>query len=265
MRMSRFVFQILCLACLCASAQAAKCPQANQLKGNYGLNLEGHTATGEPYVALGIANIERGQFTLQLTRSEQGVLSQQSFEGTLTIDHCAVNLTSQNDPDGFSLQGQIVTPGNQWRVTEVRSRAPVVASGSMRRIGLQNCSDATLRGSYVYITQGYRREGNESGWLAVGKTGRESFDGKGCTAYRETIKEGSTITPNVLGLLKYVVHPNCSFQLIENDLPVFQGILVNKGQSIPYMVLQDGVTRSGEYTQSAPSPRVLGCEEAKVQ
>ena len=260
MNRSSSVFQALCLACLFTSAQAAQCPQAIQIKGGFGLNLEGRTATGEPYVALGIATFERGTFTLQLTRSEQGAMSQQTLRGTLTTDQCAVRLTSQDDPNGFTLQGQIVPPGNQWRVTEIRSRNPVVASGSLRRIGLQNCTNATLRGSYVYVTQGYGKEADGTNWLPVGKTGRESFDSRGCTAYRETIKEGSRITRDVFGLLDYVVQPDCSFQLLENDMPVFQGILVNKGQSIPYMVLQEGVTRSGEYTQSAASPRVLGCE-----
>lgn len=254
------VLPALCLACLVIPAHAAQCPQATQIKGSFGLNLEGRTATGEPYVALGIATFERGRFNLQLTRSEQGTMSQQTLRGTLTTDRCAVSLTSQDDPNGFTLQGQIVPPGNQWMVTEIRLSNPVVASGSLRWMGLQNCTNANLRGSYVYVTQGYRRQDDGANWLAVGKTGRESFDGKGCTAYREIIKEGTQITRDVLGLLDYVVHPDCSFQLLENDLPVFQGILVNKGQSIPYMVLQKGVTRSGEYTKTAASPRVLGCE-----
>ena len=183
------VLPALCLACLVIPAHAAQCPQAIQIKGSFGLNLEGRTASGKPYVALGIATFERGRFNLQLTRSEQGTMSQQTLRGTLTTDQCAVSLTSPDDPNGFTLQGQIVPPGNQWRVTEIRSGNPVVASGSMRRMGLKNCTNATLRGSYVYVTQGYRKDAGGSMWLPVGKTGRESFDGKGYTAQSSQLKK----------------------------------------------------------------------------
>jgi hypothetical protein len=259
MKLARIIMASILLASLTTAVRASECPPAQQLKGRYGLNLEGHTASGDPYVAVGVAQLERGTFSLELTRSENGKLRRQALAGSISSDQCAVKLTSRDDPEGFSLEGQIVAPSHQWLVTEVRSRNPVVASGALRRMGRQSCSQASLRGTYVYATQGYRRQADGAGWLPVGKTGRESFDGKGCTAYRETIKEGSVIMPDVHGLLDYAVQTDCSFHLLENGTPVFLGVLVNQGQSIPYMVLQEGVTRSGEYTRSKPSPKVMGC------
>lgn len=241
--------------------QAAKCPDASRLRGGYGLNLEGSTVAGDPYVAIGVANLDRGRFTLELTRSENGKLSESSYQGEVASDHCAVTLTAIDEPGGFSLHGQIVPPGGRLLVTELRSVNRVVASGSLRRIGLSHCSLANLRGSYVYGTQGYQRDPDTHDWIAVGKTGRESFDGLGCTGYRETIKQASSIMPGVTGVLAYTVQPNCSLQLLENGLPVFQGVLVDNGRSIPYMVLQEGVTRSGEYTRSTNSPWVPGCDK----
>ena len=259
MKLARIIIANIFLGSLTTAVLASEYPPAQLLKGRYGLNLEGHTASGDPYVAVGVAQLERDTFSLEVTRSENGKLRQKTLKGSISTDECTVKLTNSDEPDGFSLEGQIVAPGHQLLVTEVRSKNPVVASGSLRRMGRQSCSQASLRGNYVFVTQGYRRQPDGTGWLPVGKTGRESFDGKGCTAYRETIKEGSVIMPDVHGLLDYAVQPDCSFHLLENGTPVFLGVLVNQGQKIPYIVLQEGVTRSGENTRSKPSPKVMGC------
>lgn len=255
--MSKIHFNMICALFFMApalSSAAANCPS---LKGSYGFSLQGQVVNGPPYAAVGLLSVARGSFALQLTESEGGVIFRRVINGEVEIKDCGVTLSGIDQNFGFQLKGQITDQGREVFLTEIRQVKPVVASGIMRPVGLSQCSDHTLKGRYNYITQGYEQisSGNNS-WIPVGKVGKEEFDGKGCSIYEESIKQGVDFS-TASGRLNYKVAKNCSFELIEAGVPVFFGVVVDSGRIMPYLKLADSATRSGEYQRvdGVSSPR----------
>ena len=251
--LSRWIWGLALLGLGCPlSGWADACVQASRLAGGYGLNLSGRLVSGLPYAAIGRATFARGTFTLELTRSINGVNSRTSYSGTVSGSQCALSLVSSQPADGFALKGQIVGKGDTLVVTEQSSTGEaVVASGTLRRIGLKACGTANLKGTMTYITQGYEQPaGIGSSNVATGKTGRQRFDGKGCSYYRETIKSGRALTTDGPAYLPYSVARDCTVTMDAGDGITFFGVLVEGGNSMPYMKLGAGATRSGEYSRS---------------
>lgn len=243
------------------AATAIDCTEASRLTGAFGLKLEGRTVnTNQPYVAVGLARLGRGHFTLDLTRSEAGLITRETLAGNIKGTGCNIELEETGSSAGFKLAGQTSGRTQPILLTEIRSTNPVVASGPMQAVGLKTCSNLNLKGNYIYLSQGYERNTKpDTPWLATGKTGRESFDGKGCSVYSETIKAGAAITTVGPELLPYSVNADCSFELTEAGKSVFYGILLNGGDNMVYMKLVDGAVRGGEYTRAQGSPKLPGC------
>lgn len=243
------------LLALPAPAQAGTCPAAASLKGGYGLDLRGWTVAGQAYAAVGVLRLRGGGFSLDLTRSVDGTVSRAALSGSASGTDCSFTLAG----DGFFLSGQIVGQGQTILVSEIDAPEPVVASGQLRRIGLNKCSTANLRGTYAYVSQGYERPaGPGTAIAALGKIGQESFDGKGCSYYRETVKTGSGIATAGPAYLPYQVGTDCSFTLIDAGQPAFYGVMVDGGNSMPYLKITGNATRGGEYTRAPGSPKVPG-------
>lgn len=219
-----------------AAAQAGGCPGAIQLKGAYGLDLQGRNLQGSsttagqpPYVAVGVLRLYAGRFSLDLTRSVDGVVSHDSFDGSTSGKDCNLTLTSADT--SFSLRGQIAESGKTVLMAGIDASGgnSVVVSGKMRKIGFYRCDDSTLRGNYVYISQGYDRPDPSSAITVLAKTGQEIFHGNGCSYYRETITTSAQVVEVGPTYLAYQVNPDCSFDLIQDDTPVFYGVLGRQG------------------------------------
>lgn len=239
-----------------AAAAPTRCLGAARLRGAYGLDLQGNTTAGQPYVAVGILQLQAGRFSLDLTSSLDGsVKTHDEFDGTAGAHDCKLTLTS-TDGD-FSLHGQIGS-GKTILVAgiDASGAGAVVASGKLRKIGLDRCSDRTLRGNYTYITQGYDRPDPGSAVTVLAKTGKETFYGNGRSYYQETITTANQTVEVGPTYLAYHVNADCSFELMQDSSPIFYGVLVNNGRTAPYMTLSEGATRSGEYTNVPQNPPV---------
>jgi hypothetical protein len=125
---------------------------------------------------------------------------------------------------------------------------------------LQRCNNKTIKGEYNYLSQGYDSNSNAdgAGLIPKGVTGVEVFDGKGCSTYDETIKQGSVISA-ASGPLRYQVFENCTFGLLENGQTAFYGVIVRGGQGMSYMKIAPGSARTGEYNRSGSSAKTQGC------
>ena len=243
------------------AATAIDCTEASRLTGTFGLKLDGRTVnTNQPYIAVGLAKLGRGNFTLDLTRSEAGIITRETLAGNIKGTGCNIELEGTGSSAGFKLAGQTSGRAQPILLTEIRSTSPVVASGPMQPVGIKTCSNLSLKGNYIYLSQGYERSVKpDNSWLAIGKTGRESFDGKGCSVYTETVKTGATVTTIGPELLPYSVNTDCSFDLTKAGQRVVYGILLNGGSNMVYMTLVDGAVRGGEYSRASGSPKLPGC------
>jgi len=243
-----------------ANAKAGSCPHIQAPEGPYGIQLQGSLVDGKPYAAVGSASIHQSTFTLHLTASEAGSIIKKTILGTVSVVDCELNLAGSGVDLGFVLKGQIAERGKEIFVTAIQSAQPIVASGTMRPRLLRRCSNNTLKGTFTYISQGFDRVGTGTNvqWAPIGKIGDERFDGKGCSVYKESIKQGTHFS-EAEGPLKYRVSEDCTFELLDQGEPAFLGVIVDNGQVMPYMKLVDGAVRLGEYTRIDNSSTPLNC------
>lgn len=243
-------------------ALAGTCPRVIQLKGAYGLDLhgiQGNTpAVQPPYVAVGVLRLHAGRFSLDLTRSVDGVVSHDSVDGSASGKDCNLTLTSTDN--SFSLRGQIAKSGKTVLVAgiDASSGNSVVVSGRIRQIGFHRCDDRKLRGNYVFVSQGYDRFDPNSAITVLARTGQETFYGKGCAYFKETTTTAAQISQVGPSNESYQVNADCSFDLIQNGTPALYGVLVDMGESAPYMKIIQDATRGGEYSRARQNPRVPG-------
>jgi hypothetical protein len=249
------------LLCLCVSTSTQALAQVcSSPKGNYGFGLQGRQVDGQAYAAVGLAHLGKETFTLDLTASVGGTFSRKTIQGSLQRVDCGLTLAGLGADAGFVLKGQIADHGDEIFVTEIQASSPLVASGVMRPVGLQRCNNKTIKGEYNYLSQGYESNPNAdgAGLIPKGVTGVEVFDGKGCSTYDETIKQGSVISA-ASGPLGYQVFENCTFGLLENGQTAFYGVIVRGGQGMSYMKIAPGSARTGEYNRSGSSAKTQGC------
>ena len=249
------------LFCLCVSASTHALAQVcSSPKGNYGFGLQGRQVDGQAYAAVGLAHLGKETFTLDLTASVGGTFSRKTIQGSLQRADCGLTLAGLGADAGFVLKGQIADHGDEIFVTEIQESSPLVASGVMRPVGLQRCNNKTIKGEYNYLSQGYDSNSNAdgAGLIPKGVTGVEVFDGKGCSTYDETIKQGSVISA-ASGPLRYQVFENCTLGLLENGQTAFYGVIVRGGQGMSYMKIAPESSRTGEYNRSGSSSKTQGC------
>ncbi|MFZ4653620.1 MAG: hypothetical protein ACOYLM_04480 [Methylococcaceae bacterium] len=243
-----------------AEAKAGSCLNIQAPEGPYGIQLQGSLVGGKPYAAVGSASIHQATFTLNLTASEGGSIIKRTILGSVSVVDCELTLTGSGVDLGFVLKGQITERGKEIFVTAIQSAQPIVASGTLRPRLLRRCSNNTLKGTFTSIAQGFDRVGTGTNiqWLPIGKIGDEQFNGQGCSAYKESIKQGANFS-EAEGLLTYKVLEDCTFEMLDQGKPAFFGVIVNGGQVMPYLKLVDGAVRLGEYTRINSSSTPLKC------
>ena len=236
-------------------------PQYSGSRGALWHSASGQSGRGgKPYAAVGSASIHQATFTLNLTASEGGSIIKRTILGSVSVVDCELTLTGSGVDLGFMLKGQIAERGKEIFVTAIQSAQPIVASGTLRPRLLRRCSNNTLKGTFTSIAQGFDRVGTGTNiqWLPIGKIGDEQFNGQGCSAYKESIKQGANFS-EAEGLLTYKVLEDCTFEMLDQGKPAFFGVIVNGGQVMPYLKLVDGAVRLGEYTRINSSSTPLKC------
>ena len=249
----------VCAVILMAWGMSSQAETCSSLKGNFGFSLEGQLVNGPPYAAVGLISIHRQSFRLELTESEGGVLLRKTVNGRVEMQDCGVTLTGSDQSLGFQLKGQIADKGKEIFLTEIRQVKPVVASGVMRPVSMRQCSNRSLKGRFNFISQGFEHASGAVGeWVPVGKIGKEDFDGKGCSVYEESIKQGASFS-TASGRLDYQVAKNCTFELSEAGVPVFYGVMVDAGKILSYLKLTDAAARTGEYQRADGVTALKNC------
>ena len=257
-RIPFFLFILLTL--LNGQVEASGCLNIRQPTGLYGLSLQGHLGDEKPYGAAGLLSLSKAGFTLKLTESKGGDVIQNQIVGTVALSDCALTLTGTGISHGFSLNGQLAERGNEILVTAISSTQPLVADGILRPVGLSNCSNKNLKGGFTFLSQGYQQKSGSSTplWVPIGLVGAERFNGKGCSYYQDTVKQGDSIS-TASGLLMYSVATDCSINFIQDGVPHSYGVLENGGNTIAYVRVDSGTVRTGELSRIGSDSNVAEC------
>ncbi len=257
---TQWTMVIVLFALIAPHAQAAGCLAIKSPIGAYGISLKGHLVDGRPYGAVGRVTLQKKRFSTNLTTSVGGVISQNPFEGTVSLKNCELTLEGSDSTQGFQLKGQIVARGDAIFVTEIQSAQPMVVDGVMMPVGLSKCTNHSLKGTYTFGSQGY-----ESGplaavpaWIPTGIVGVGRFNGAGCTSFAQTEKQASRITRSAASL-QYTVASDCSVTFTQQGVPSFYGVLVSGGDRLPYLQLSSGSVRTGEMSRSGSNAKAMGC------
>lgn len=249
---------VLLLAAYNVSAEG--CLHLQAPSGDYGVSLQGRLVSGAPYGAVGLVSLQKDRFSLNLTTSVGGVVSDQQFQGTVKRNDCMLTLTGDDLRVGFAMMGQIADRGREILISEVMLSQPMVTEGVLRPVDMRRCSNQSLKGEYPFGAQGYQQGtvGLTSQWIPAGYVGVKRFDGKGCADSHETVKVGPEITDTAHNY-QYQMYANCTVAFSQEGVREASGVLVDGGKTLFYLSTAAGHIRTGELTRARSSVVIEGC------
>lgn len=260
MRSTVLTILVVLSSLISLNAQAAGCLTIKPPAGAYGITLKGHLVDGRPYGAVGRVTLQKKRFSMNLTTSVGGVISQNPYQGSVTLKDCGLTLAGSDSAQGFQMKGQIATRGKAILVTEIQTAQPMVVDGVMMPVGLPKCTNQSLKGTYTFGSQGYESVSQAAlpTWIPTGVVGIGHFNGAGCTSFAQTEKQASSITRSAASL-KYTVASDCSVTFTNQGIPSFYGVLVNGGDLLPYLQVSSGSVRTGEMSRSGSNVNTMSC------
>jgi hypothetical protein len=125
----------------------------------------------------------------------------------------------------------------------------------------QECSERTIEGSYAFALQG-----NVAGIGPIAASGTTTFDGTGfanITGFINTTDDTPVIEASIDGT--YTVDPQDCTGFAIFDIPApglfnqftelhFEGVIVNGGQEIRYLITTPGIVFAGSSVRQVPRP-----------
>src|SRR4051794_18949835 len=88
-------------------------------------------------------------------------------------------------------------------------------AGAAPIAGAATCSEATLRGTYLFAHEGFTVSGQDQGPLAI--AGQDVYDGHGNQRGVITVSENGKITRFIHDTGKYTVKPDCTGSVSFSD------------------------------------------------
>lgn len=201
-----------------------ECTQES-LERSYGYFFNGPRLGVGPQVAVGLILFDgAGGLTAQDTLNTNGMISRRTGAGSYTVNpNCFGSATLDGDFAGLTFDFMIV-PGTDGReFSFVITNAGTIQTGFAMRTGDQECSLASLQGTYRILAP----SGVDMTFAAVGF---RIFDGAGLITTREdTISTNGVITHRIGGPAIYTVSADCTAQLTVPGAAIFEGVIVAGG------------------------------------
>jgi hypothetical protein len=120
-------------------------------------------------------------------------------------------------------------------------------------LAAEECSVATLHGTYLFANEGFTIEGNTRGPFAV--AGSEVFDGQGNVHAIYTVSANGKIDRNVRIDGEYVVNADCTSTVSYSDGTHFDQFLAPDGKTLVFVQTDPGIVAAG-FERSAMAKRV---------
>jgi hypothetical protein len=120
---------------------------------------------------------------------------------------------------------------------------PLALTGVGSALAAEECSVATLKGTYLYAYEGFTIEGNTKGPFAV--AGSEVFDGQGNVRSISTVSTNGKIDRNVRIDGEYVVNADCTSTASYSDGTHYDQFLAPDGKTFVFIQTNPGTVAAG--------------------
>jgi hypothetical protein len=120
---------------------------------------------------------------------------------------------------------------------------PLALAGVGSALAAEECSVATLHGTYLFANEGFTIEGNTRGPFAV--AGSEVFDGQGNVLSIYTISTNGKIARNVRVDGKYVVNADCTSTVTYSDRTRYDQFIAPDGSTLVFVQTNPGTVAAG--------------------
>jgi hypothetical protein len=120
---------------------------------------------------------------------------------------------------------------------------PLALAGVGSALAAEECSEATLHGTYLFGYEGFTIEGNTQGSFAT--AGFEVYDGQGNVRTIYTVSINGKIDRNVRAEGKYVVNADCTSTATYSDGTRYDSFLAPDGSTFVFVQTNPGTVAAG--------------------
>ena len=124
-----------------------------------------------------------------------------------------------------------------------RPVVPLALAGVGSALAAEECSVATLKGTYLFAYQGFKIEGNNR--VPGASAGFEVYDGQGNVSAISTTSINGKIDRNVRAEGEYVVNADCTSTSTYSDGTRYDSFLAPDGSTFVFVQTNPGTVAAG--------------------
>ena len=231
-----------------APAASAQCTDEN-LQGRYGYIVTGSVVGLGPVAAVGIATFDgEGILNAQDTANNSGAISRRTGVGSYFVNpNCTGSATVAGDFAGLTFDFMIIpgTDGSEFSL--IVTNSGTVETGDGQRIPDEECTDATVQGTYRVLALGFALGNGPTAAVGI-----RIVDGAGNISGTDTQSvNGNIIHRNTP--YTYAVNSNCSGTSTSADGRTFDWAIVDGGSQVFFIRTNPGTIASGTFRKQSGS------------
>ena len=225
----RGVGLVLATLILVTSAKARprhECTQ-DDLEGAYGYVVTGPLVGVGPVAAVGLATFDGvGGLRAKDTVSTNGKIVRRTGRGSYIVNvNCTGSAKIGDDFGEFMFDFMIIPDSGGREFSFIVTNQGTVQSGVALKTGDDECSDASLKGTYRVLGAG-----TNIGVALIGAVGFRVLDGAGnLTQAEDTFSSNGTISHRIGRSATYIVKADCTLTEVFEDGLTLDGVIVARG------------------------------------
>lgn len=229
-----------------ALAASAQCTDEN-LQGRYGYIVTGSVVGLGPVAAVGIVTFDgEGTLNAQDTANNSGAISRRTGVGSYTVNpNCTGSATVAGDFAGLTFDFMIVPGTDGGEFSLIVTNSGTVETGAAQRIHDEECTDATVQGTYRVLALGFALGNGPTAAVGI-----RIVDGAGNISGTDTQSvNGNIIHRNTP--YTYVVNSNCTGTSTSADGRTFDWVVVAGGNQVFFIRTNPGTIASGTFKKQS--------------
>jgi hypothetical protein len=247
----RGVALVLATLILVTNAEARprhECTQDN-LEGAYGYAFTGPLVGVGPVAAVGLASFDgEGGLTAKDTVSTNGKIVRRTGRGTYVVNaNCTGSAKIGDDFGEFMFNFMIIPDSGGPEFSFIVTNQGTVQTGVALKTGDDECSDASLKGTYRVLGAG-----TNIGVALIGAVGFRVLDGAGnLTQAEDTFSSNGTISHRIGRSATYIVKADCTVTEVFEDGLTFDGVIVAGGREAYFVRTNPGTAITALYKKQS--------------
>jgi len=208
---------------------------AENLQGRYGYIVSGWFVGLVPVAAVGVVTFDgEGILNAQDTFNNSVAISRRMGAGSYTVNpNCTGSATVEGDFAGLTFDFMIIPGAHGSEFSLIVTNSGTVETGVAQRIPEEECTVATVQGTYRLAANGYLlgTEPTEPIASPTASVGIRIVDGKGNLSGHDTVSNTGSIVPRDV-FSTYTVNSDCTGAQTWTDGQTFDWVIVAGGTQV---------------------------------